>query len=151
MAKDGIIMEILDAVMGLDVLGIDYWDLHPFNILVNKEKHIKLVDLDGAKVRKVDEKERLNGIIELILESYFFFDMKRSTSASTNSFADELRSLISLRKYYPPEFVRLIEGTYRELSIMENIEMVLKELEDEEKIMEIRDKVKMRRPYWFNK
>lgn len=110
--KKQVILESIEAVSALDGLGLDYWDIHPFNVLVNKEGHIKLVDLDSTKVQKFNKEYRLCGFIDLIIESYFFFDMKSSVSAKITDFGLELRNLIPISQYYSPEFVRLIQGTY---------------------------------------
>lgn len=147
--KEQVVLEILEAVSALDTLGLDYWDIHPFNILVNKEGHIKLVDLDSTKVRKYNEEYRLCGFIDMIIESYFFFDMKGYQSAKITDFGLDLSNLVSLSQYYSPAVVQLIQGKYQNSSILKNVEKVLKELEDQEKIVEIRKQVKELRPYWF--
>lgn len=144
-----VFLECLEAIMDLDNLGLDYWDIHIFNILVNKENHIKLVDLDSTKVRKYNAECRMSAFMDMIIESYFFFDMRPSSSASMINFGFNLHSLVPLMSYYSPEVIRLIHGTFQNTNVPKDVEHVLKELEDQEKINDIRNQVKKLRPYWF--
>lgn len=148
--KDKVILKVLEAVTDLISLGIDYWDLHSFNVLVNKESDIKLVDLDGAKVRKAKINDVLYNFIDLIVESYFFFDLKGSVNSTMCNFGVNLYSSVCLQKYYSPKFVLLIQGVYKDISLIKDVELILKELKDEEKLEEVRNQVKRLRPYWFN-
>lgn len=148
--KDKIILDSLEAVMALVSLGLNYWDLHCFNIITNQDGNIKLVDLDGTKGNKPKPENILEVFLELIVESYFFFDIKRSASNTICGFNSTLRSMIPLDKYYSPRLIDLIQGTYQKVSLFKDIELILKEFEDEEKNTEIRNKIRSISPYWYN-
>lgn len=71
--KRQILNEVIEAVIGLQNIGIDYLDIHARNIIV-KDNHIRLVDLDEAYFSKyANPKARL--LLNLIVESIIFYDI----------------------------------------------------------------------------
>ncbi|MBE6149815.1 MAG: hypothetical protein E7170_03740 [Firmicutes bacterium] len=145
--KSQVIKECIEAILELENIGVDYTDIHDKNIIVNKESHMKLVDLDETKTIKTYKSNKNQLLISLILQSMLFFEVKSSIWhwVAPKTALLELNS----KKVLSYEFLDTIEGKKDFTSLYSNIDKYLEELRDSEKSFVLRKELRDKYPKWF--
>ena len=147
--KSQIIKEYINAVLELQNIGINFYDIHAENIIVNNESHIRLVDLDETRLAELWNKGEGKELkfIDLMLQSIVFLNVKDSIWSWVSS------SLILLelenKRILSSSFRDCIEGKNNFDFFISNVDCYLQELEDKEKVAIIQKELKNKYPKWF--
>lgn len=142
-----IIKECIEAVLELRNIGVNYTDIHSNNIIVNKESHMRLVDLDETRLVKPWDDGMVFCFINLMLESILFFDVKASIWywLTPRSILIELEN----KKVLSSSFLDSIFGKNDFASFYSSVDKYLLELSDKEKSSILCKELKNKYPKWF--
>lgn len=133
---DSVVANIAKIVMELERLGLNYYDLHDENFMIDSNGDFKTIDIEGAEIL-VDDKGKMftiNNFWDLVFEIYLFrFNPDHPARLNTFYFFDDITT------YFSDEFVEYIDGVIRDdmdvLSV--DINKYLMEFKDSEKINEL--------------
>lgn len=147
--KPQIIKECIEAVLELQNIGVNFTDIHANNIIVNKESHMKLVDLDETKLVILCDDDKTPLFINLILQSMLFFEVKSSIWPWIRP-KDVLLELEN-KKVLSSSFLDSILEKDNFASFYSNVDNYLEELCDKEKSFTLRKELRNKYPKWFIK
>lgn len=145
--KPQIIRECIEAILELQNIGVNFTDIHANNIIVNKDSHMKLVDLDETKLVKLCDDDKTPLFINLILQSMLFFEVKSSIWPWITPKAVLLE--LENKKVLSSSFLDTISGKSDFNSFYSNVDNYLEELCDKEKSFTLRKELRNRYPKWF--
>lgn len=145
--KPQVIKECIEAVLELQNIGVNYIDIHSNDIIVNKESHMKLVDLDESELLSICDNDKTIFIINLMLESMLFYEVRNSIFSwlSPKSVLLELEN----KKVLSSKFLDTIAGKNDFTSFYSNADKYLEELCDKEKAYVLRKELRDKYPKWF--
>lgn len=147
--KSQIIREYTEAVLELQNIGVNYKDVHSKNIIVDKENHIRLVDLDETCLAKSWDEGMDLKFIDLMITSILFFDVKDFV---WNWLSPRLVLLeLENKNLLTSSFLDVIKEKSDFDSFCSNVDQYLQELEDKEKSSILRKELKNKYPKWFIK
>lgn len=137
---------VLKIVKELENIGLNFYDIHDQNFMIDDNGGFKVVDIDGVEVL-IDDEQRmytLNNYWDLVLEMFLF------NKNLSNQFRLSLFCLFEeLDTYFSEEFIEYMEGVFRDdydtLSIDPAI--YLPEFDDKEKVLELSSRLEDFRNY----
>lgn len=133
--KKKIVLSCQTAIYELRELGVDYWDLSPENIMINKKEDIKIVDLSDAIL--TNHPLYCNySLMELILKLYLFYGI-----TTTNKCMNMLLNFEEVHDYFSDKFLRYLLSVANLEDVALPLEDILKAFEDDEKVNELRKKL----------
>lgn len=144
--KAQIIYEVIDAILELEQIGVQFTDIHARNIIVNSDSHMKLVDLDEAYSSFFRAKKSFL-ILDLIIECLILYDLNDTAW----EYITPRHTLINidLKNVLSKSFISAIKGREEENEIYSNLEGYVNELLDEEKASIIRKELITKYPHYF--
>lgn len=144
--KRQVLREVVEAVLELESIGIQYTDIHSKNIMVNDESHMKLVDLDEAHPYKFKD-SKVGLLMDLMIECIILFDMS-STAWEYVTPRNAIRELDS-KRVYSSSLLSALTGAQSDTIFYNNFDKYIEELMDEEKRSIVRKELKVTQPKYF--
>lgn len=138
--KDKVASNIATIVNEYESLGMNYFDLHHNNFMLNRSGRFKVVDTDGADLQITPgvKMTTINNFWDLILEMYLYhfypdYPLSLNTTYEYEKLAD----------YFTPEFIEYLDGVIRDDPQILTVkpEIYLPEFKDEEKIITLSKKL----------
>ena len=133
---------IMRIVEELELIGLNYFDLHDENFMVNKKGEFKVIDVDGVDfdMSSRSKIDRINNLWDLLLEIYLF-ESNPNHPLRLNSVA----LFEELDTYFSDEFVEYLDGVLRDDWDILNVNprKYLPEFNDEEKVKELSKRIEL--------
>lgn len=133
--KKKILLTCRNSIAELKNIGLDFWDLHSKNVMINDIDETKLVDLCGAvsDPEKQDFDFQDFRMTELVLECYLFYDFLGDLR-----YTETLLQVSDLSYYFSNSLMKHLMAVNKFEKGLLSLEDYIDEFEDEEKMEEIR-------------
>lgn len=145
--KRKILNEVVEAIFGLEKIGINYIDIHARNIIV-KDNHMRLVDLDEA-LPLIYKEKKANLLLSLIIESMLLYDVREETW----DYLEPIKMLYSLDSLnlLSKQFINAINKGIDDSLFLTKVDEFITELLDEERNNIIRKELRLKYPRHYTK
>lgn len=145
--KRQILNEVVEAIFGIEKIGIHYIDIHARNIIV-KDNHMRLVDLDEA-LPLIYKEKKANLLLSLIIESMLLYDVREETW----DYLEPIKMLYSLDSLnlLSKQFINAINKGIDDSLFLTKVDEFITELLDEERNNIIRKELRLKYPRHYTK
>lgn len=133
--KKKVLLTCRNSIAELKNIGLDFWDLHSENVMINAVDETKFVDLSGAvsDPQKQDFDFQDFTIMELVLECYLFYDFLGNLR-----YTETLFQIPNLSYYFSASLMKHLLAVNNLEKGLLSLEDYVDEFEDAEKMEEIR-------------
>ena len=138
--KDKVASNIVTIVNEYESLGMNYFDLHDKNFMLNKSGSMKVVDVDGADLH-ISPGVKMNTICNLwdiLIEMYLYHFYPEYPLCVSSIYG-----FPNIDEYFSKEFIEYLDAVIRDdyESLSVNPEIYLPEFHDKEKIQTLSKKL----------
>lgn len=145
--KDMVARNVATVVSEFENIGLNYYDIHDENFMIDEKGNFKVVDVDGADTLLTPQAkiDRINNFWDFIFEIYLFEFYPEHPVRLNYVYMFEDSDI-----YFSKEFLEYIDGVIRDDSCILTVEpeIYLPEFSDKEKVNELSKRLELDSKYY---